>query len=91
LLHPEDLIFPVGINNFRVQYTAGYTTIPESVQQACAMWVAEIFYQAQRDPQLRSQVLPGSINQSWDFGDPTVDIRRLLMPYRRVTVATGQG
>src|SRR5207249_5984552 len=29
LLHPEDLIWPVGVNNFRVQYTAGYTTIPD--------------------------------------------------------------
>jgi hypothetical protein len=24
LLHPEDLIWPVGINNFRIQYTAGF-------------------------------------------------------------------
>src|ERR1700674_4313622 len=24
LMHPEDLIFPPGINNFRVQYTAGF-------------------------------------------------------------------
>jgi hypothetical protein len=36
LLHPEDLIWPVGVNNFRVQYTAGYTTVPEAVQEACA-------------------------------------------------------
>ena len=34
LLHPEDLIWPVGVNNFRVQYTAGYSTIPEAVQEA---------------------------------------------------------
>ena len=40
LLHPEDLIWPVGVNNFRVQYTAGYTTVPEAVQEACARWVA---------------------------------------------------
>jgi len=31
LLHPEDLIWPVGINNFRIQYTSGYPTIPEAV------------------------------------------------------------
>jgi hypothetical protein len=43
LLHPEDLIFPVGINNFRVQYTAGYTTIPDDVQEACAQLVAYHF------------------------------------------------
>src|SRR5207244_11532279 len=50
LLHPEDLIWPVGINNFRVQYTAGYTTIPEAVQEACAQWVAMLYYQMKRDP-----------------------------------------
>jgi hypothetical protein len=43
LLHPEDLIFPVGVNNFRVQYTAGYATIPEDVQEACAQLVAYHF------------------------------------------------
>jgi hypothetical protein len=43
LLHPEDLIFPIGVNNFRVQYTAGYTTIPEDLQEACAQLVAYHF------------------------------------------------
>lgn len=43
LLHPEDLIWPVGVNNFRIQYTAGYTTIPEDVQEACAQLVAYNF------------------------------------------------
>ena len=91
LLHPEDLVFPPGINNFRVQYTAGYTTIPESVQQACAMWVAMLFYQTQRDPQMAHFALPGSVNQSWQTGKPTADIKELLAPFRRHTVATWQG
>jgi hypothetical protein len=43
LPHPEDLIWPVGVNNFRIQYTAGYTTIPEDVQEACAQLVAYHF------------------------------------------------
>jgi hypothetical protein len=43
LLHPEDLIFPPGINNFRVQYTAGYTSIPDDLQEACAQLVAYHF------------------------------------------------
>src|SRR5260370_5240523 len=57
LLHPEDLVFPVGINNFRVQYTAGYSPIPEAVQQACAQWVSMTWYATQRDPALRTQHL----------------------------------
>ena len=43
LLHPEDLIWPVGVNNFRIQYTAGYTTVPEDVQEACVQLVAYHF------------------------------------------------
>jgi hypothetical protein len=43
LLHPEDLIWPIGVNNFRVQYTAGYSTIPEDLQEACAQLVAYHF------------------------------------------------
>jgi hypothetical protein len=48
LLHPEDLIWPPGINNFRVRYTAGYVTVPEDVQEATAELVATFF--AQRGP-----------------------------------------
>jgi hypothetical protein len=43
LLHPEDLIWPIGINNFRIQYNAGYDTVPEDVQEACALLVAYHF------------------------------------------------
>jgi hypothetical protein len=43
LLHPEDLIWPIGINNFRIQYTAGFSTIPEDLQEACAQLVAYHF------------------------------------------------
>jgi hypothetical protein len=50
LLHPEDLVWPVGINNLRVQYTAGYGTVPEAVQEACAEWTAALYFQTSRDP-----------------------------------------
>jgi hypothetical protein len=52
LFHPEDLIWPIGINNFRIQYTAGYATVPEAVQEACAQWVAECLYKTKHDPAL---------------------------------------
>jgi hypothetical protein len=95
LLHPEDLVWPVGINNFRVQYTAGYTTIPEAVQEACARWVARIYYVTTRDPALSVQTVAGASTQRW-LGpvldpQPPEEIRSLLAPYRRHTVATGQG
>jgi len=95
LLHPEDLIWPVGVNNFRVQYTAGYTTIPEAVQEACARWVAIGYFLTQRDPQLAHVVMLGS-HQSWGERDldperPPVSVAALLAPYRRYTVATNEG
>src|SRR5581483_7833418 len=59
LLHPEDLIWPVGIGNFRIQYTAGYTTIPEAVQEACALWVSIAYNATFRDPALAAQSFSG--------------------------------
>jgi hypothetical protein len=94
LLHPEDLIFPVGINNFRIQYTAGYSTIPEAVQEACGEWVANLYYIAQRDPFLTSQAFAGGIAQAWagtgQGGQPPPHVQTLLMPYKRRTIASFQ-
>jgi hypothetical protein len=61
LLHPEDLIWPVGVNNFRIQYTAGYATIPEDIQEACAQLVA---YHFRLGPRETPDVpVPGAITQ----------------------------
>ncbi len=96
LLHPEDLIWPVGVNNFRVQYTAGYTTIPEAVQEACARWVAIAYFDTQRDPSLSAQTIHGAVTQSWaadrSIGkEPPPTVAALLAPYRRFTAGTNQG
>jgi hypothetical protein len=96
LLHPEDLVWPWGINNFRIQYTAGFPTILESIQQACAIWVSILWYATQRDPEVQSQEISGATTQTWrpnqplDVGRPPQAILPLLQPYRRFTVATGQ-
>jgi hypothetical protein len=96
LLHPEDLIFPIGVNNFRVQYTAGYTVVPEAVQEACAQWVAIAYAMTFRNPNLASQSIPGAISQTWlNPGatglQPPASVAQLLAPYRRHTIATNQG
>jgi hypothetical protein len=84
LLHPEDLIWPVGINNFRVQYTAGYATVPEDVQEACAELVATWFQQRGRDLTL---VMENTARSYTYKADETNDqlprrVRALLKPYR---------
>jgi hypothetical protein len=95
LLHPEDLVFPTGISNFRVQYTAGYAAIPEAVQEACARWVAILYNITTRDPLLANQTIAGVSTQAWDKGVPDhevpAQIRPLLAPYRRHTAAMNQG
>lgn len=95
LLHPEDLIWPVGIGNFRIQYTAGYQTVPEAVQEACAEWVAQLWYLTQRDPVLTHQVPASGTAAGW--GSLTMGNRMpanvavLLKPYRRISVGNNQG
>jgi hypothetical protein len=97
LLHPEDLIWPIGINNFRVQYTAGYALIPDAIQEACAEWVTDLWFRTQRDPSLLSQSFSGAITQSWGAQTatslkPPTYIARLLAPYRRYHIdSTLQG
>jgi hypothetical protein len=94
LLHPEDLVFPTGINNFRVQYTAGYSTMPEAVQEAAAEWVAALYWATQRDLAVLSLAQSGT-RQTFGKGaaesDPPGYVQRLLAPYRRHTIATNQG
>jgi hypothetical protein len=97
LLHPEDLIWPVGINNFRIQYTAGYTTVPEAVQDACAMLVAIRYYETSRDPSLMHSVPASGTAQGWgDLYPPRGGgvmprkVAALLAPYRRVSFGTNQ-
>ena len=42
-LLPYDPIWPRGLLNFRIQYTAGFAVVPEDVQEACAQMVAAYF------------------------------------------------
>jgi len=92
LLHPEDLVWPAGINNLRIQYTAGYATIPESIQEACAEWTAALYWQCSRDPMLTNQLTTGGAASGWKGtpGQPPDHVMALLMPYRRCTIASDQ-
>lgn len=92
LLHPEDLVWPVGVNNFRVQYTAGYVPVPDDVQEACAELVATWFQQRGRDLSLASEDTAGSYSYSAANGDQLpARIRALLTPYRSHPILESQG
>ena len=93
LLHPEDLIWPVGINNFRVQYTAGYATIPEDVQEACAELTASWFVARGRDVSLEREQFTGSNAYVAERNSAQLPdrVKALLRPYRAHRVAQQQG
>ena len=91
LLHPEDIVWPPGINNFRIQYTAGYTTIPESIQQACAEWVEYLYYETLRNPNILSTATApaGGTATSTSYAaldSPPTNVTNFLRPYRRHTI-----
>jgi hypothetical protein len=93
LLHPEDLVWPVGINNLRVQYTAGFAIVPEDVQEACAELVATYFAQRGRDLSLQAEAL-GS-GHSYSAQNPVIDsiperVAALLRPYRITRMLANQ-
>jgi hypothetical protein len=81
----DDVCWPVGVNNFRIQYTAGYATVPEDVQEACAEWVATLFKDLGRNQNLMSEATAGvySVHALSDaLKQPPYGVRVLLEPYR---------
>lgn len=47
---PNDRFTVEPVISLRVQYSAGYATIPEDLQDAIASWAASIMFQLKRDP-----------------------------------------
>ena len=82
--------WPEGGNNFRVQYTAGYTTIPEAVQEACAIMVSQQWSLSNRDPNQLNTVT-STTGSGVVPSDPPASVLQLLQPYRRLIVSNNQG
>ena len=70
-----------GSQSWRVIYTAGYASVPEDVQEACAQWVAILFWQTKRDPGLAHETVTGSVARTPHWVMP-LSVRLLLEPYR---------
>jgi len=43
-------VWTPAIDNYRVKYTAGYQTNPLDLQEACAEWVAALFWMSKNNP-----------------------------------------
>jgi hypothetical protein len=74
-----------GFGYWRVIYTAGYATVPEDVQEACAQWVAHLFWQTKRDPGLARESVAGALSRSPQHEMPSTT-RVLLQAYRTIRV-----
>jgi hypothetical protein len=72
-------------NYWRVIYTAGFATVPEDVQEACAQWVAALFFQTKRDPGLSQETLLASGART-PFSTIPPGAKALLAPYRKLSV-----
>jgi hypothetical protein len=70
-----------GLHHWRILYSAGYSSIPDAVQEACAQWVAQLFWQTKRDVGLASESIPGSLSRII-LRDMPGAVRLLLGPYR---------
>jgi hypothetical protein len=73
-----------GLRNYRVQYTAGYVTVPEDVGEACAELVASWFAARGRDVFLAQESITGSNSYITEAtqGRLPARVQALLRPYR---------
>jgi hypothetical protein len=46
---------------WRIIYTAGYSTVPEDVQEACAEWVTTLFWQTKENPAVYPNLPPAHV------------------------------
>lgn len=64
-----------GVDNYRVVYSAGYDTVPEDVQEACAQWVSALYWETKNNPAAYPTL-------------PPAGVVALLQPYRRQVIGT---
>jgi hypothetical protein len=81
LTRDRGLLWDGGLHYWRVVYSAGFSEIPDDVQEACAEWVAQLFWQTQRDPGLASETIPGTYTRVPLQAMPAT-VKLLLGPYR---------
>jgi hypothetical protein len=79
----DNLSWSGGHNYWRVIYTAGWSTVPEDVQEACAEWVATLFWQTKRDPgSIMRRTADVTEQQGKIEAMIPAYVRLLLRPYR---------
>ena len=81
LTREDGACFYGGLHAWRVVYSAGFSAVPDEVQEACAEWVAQLFWQTKRDPGLSSEAVPGVVSRVI-LRDMPASVKFLLSPHR---------
>lgn len=81
LTREDGVCFYGGLHAWRVVYSAGFSAVPDEVQEACAEWVAQLFWQTKRDPGLSSEAVPGAVSRAI-LCDMPATVKFLLSPHR---------
>lgn len=79
-----------GVNYWRVQYKAGYNTLPDDLEEAAAQIVAALFWQTKRDPGLAQDWVPGVANRTPLHQMPK-QAQQILNRYKRQNMYTFGG
>jgi hypothetical protein len=82
---PNNQGFGGGRNYWRVKYTAGFSSVPEAVQEACAEIAVALFWQAGRDPGLAQEQIPTVVSRTPVLNTHGLQphVKKLLAPYRK--------
>lgn len=72
-----------GLNNIKVVYTAGFETVPGSLQLAALKLVAKVFNKRRSDGFSHEEVAGASIDWDKFLSD---DIKELLTPFRKFKI-----
>jgi hypothetical protein len=76
--------FPIGERNIRVEYSAGFSVVPEPIQQACAMLVAQWYSEGKHDASRRFDGLGDAQYSRFTPSGLPEHVRRLLAPWRNL-------
>ena len=73
-----------GYRAVLIDYTAGYATVPDDIEQACLMVAASIYQGRKRDPNLNSEALGGYSYSLRAPGQATEEARTMLEAYKAI-------
>jgi len=83
-LYNDETIFTVGKQNVKITYNAGYDTIPDDLELASTIHVAEVFKKANNEGLLTKSL--GGLSIALQRAPISDELRHILAPYRKRAV-----